>query len=527
MKNRDEIEDLFAASFGNFEETPPEEVKVQLDAKLFPTGTIIHKKSNWKWLIILFPIAIISVFALYFSKRNSNENSELISTQSKTQSALSLTHKKANHQTQMQSSVVKLKEYDSNKINSIVDSNIKTEDTSNQKNKNNLTQVKKTNAEQFSKAKNNLKKSKITTISARKGKEILASKTKNRNQKNGLKSIKIESQKLVTKVKEKSQIDLIDMKSEKINSTNLLTEKQANSKIKATDTSLSKFQTKENQSIEQDNSRIETLNLKIEDSLNKNADSITMSRDHKKETVDSSKLKKENDLKQEIIASKEENKKPSTKWNIALYGGIVNGINILNPTNTQLVEKISTNFSLEATYQFHSKFAVSAGLGFDHRSESLNKNFNQIDSIISGTNVQYIIDSNNVIIDSIVIIDYAFNTVNSSEKQLITYSTFSIPLYLNYTVFEKNKWSGAIGAGIKLNYFKTIVNSSISEFQNPTLSNFGLQVQLRPQLNYNWSKFGIGIYSTITFDVKQAAEWADFTRKRVASGTGIIFKYKF
>jgi len=55
MKNRDEIDDLFASSFGNFEETPPTEVKANLDAQLFPSERIVSKKStNWKWLLLLF-----------------------------------------------------------------------------------------------------------------------------------------------------------------------------------------------------------------------------------------------------------------------------------------------------------------------------------------------------------------------------------------------------------------------------------------------------------------------------------------
>lgn len=43
MKERDEIEDLFASSFGDFEETPPEVIKSNLDAKLFPNNAFYSK----------------------------------------------------------------------------------------------------------------------------------------------------------------------------------------------------------------------------------------------------------------------------------------------------------------------------------------------------------------------------------------------------------------------------------------------------------------------------------------------------
>jgi hypothetical protein len=100
-------------------------------------------------------------------------------------------------------------------------------------------------------------------------------------------------------------------------------------------------------------------------------------------------------------------------------------------------------------------------------------------------------------------------------------------LYFNYTFFSKNNWSGDISAGIRLNYFKTTVNSSSAAFTSPTLSNFGMQFQLRPQINYNWTNLSLGIYGLFGFDAKQAATWSDFTRNRFTYGTGLVVRYRF
>ena len=63
MKNKDEIDDLFASSFGNFEEMPPTEVKANLDAQLFPVGSVTAKKTmNWKWFLFIFPITAFLAF---------------------------------------------------------------------------------------------------------------------------------------------------------------------------------------------------------------------------------------------------------------------------------------------------------------------------------------------------------------------------------------------------------------------------------------------------------------------------------
>jgi hypothetical protein len=275
--------------------------------------------------------------------------------------------------------------------------------------------------------------------------------------------------------------------------------------------------------------KTESSIIKTENNSNDNTanDSLKATTEIVKEKEDSSKITstKNNEVLSEV--KKDNTQKNKTLWSISFYGGIANGINIINPTSTLLKEKIGTNFSIEANYGFHPKMSLSAGLGLELRSEIYSKEFINIDSVVTNYTVTYITDSMNNIIDSIVTYFYENDTTLLTENQTISYTAFSIPIYFNYTFFTKNNWSGAIGAGIRLNYFKTTINSTSANFATPSLSNFGLQFQLRPQLTYNWTNLGIGVYGNFGYDVIQATSWTDITRKRYNYGAGIIVKYGF
>lgn len=519
MKEIDEIEDLFASNFGDFKETPPEVIKSQLDAKLFPSSAVnTSKKSNWKWLLVLIPIIGLST-TLFYNFQATKAT------------------KTANNHNQINTK----KEKDKTSINSI-STNKTLESVNSKPNKNILTNTENKSIQNTEKESNKLEKN--HSIKSKNNNHLL-SKTKNsRSLNQQIKPAKTNetktNQTLVSKASYTTQKKFTDKKSKEnsiLKDESLLVNTSAN--INSTKSIIvdAKNETKSaNTTAPSDKLLVQNRLDKKEDSAeltNSKTDIISSNDSIENENVNSTQkldsTKTNNTDKKMVIeeAKPTNNKENNPSWSISFYGGIANGLNILNPTSTLFTEKIGTSFSLEANYGFTKKMGVSTGLGIDLRNENYSKETMSLDSIVSNYTVTYITDSMNNIIDSIVTYFYINDTTFQTENQSINYTTFSIPLYFNYTFFTKDNWSGAISAGIRLNYFKTIINSTNAIIPSPTLSNFGLQFQIRPQLSYNWSKLSIGIYGQFGYDAKQATTWTDFTRKRFNYGTGLVVRYGF
>lgn len=519
MKERDEIEDLFASSFGDFEETPPEALKSNLDAKLFPNNAVSSsKKWNWKWLLVFIPVIGLSAITFYKLQANTTSKSDKISA--------AVSSKNEYHKSSKDSN----KPYKTAKLNN--SKNTKNNSLTERNKPNQKSNIQKDNDRRFK--KNNLKsienldiKPKSNNKARMKENPMTFSLTKTTKERNSTSSLQSENSNKIT-------ISNSENKANKQPKTqNSENEINSNSFIEVSANSIAKSELVEQNAI---NNQTSTIENKIESTISKTEnntgqnttnDSIKTTTEITKEKTDSSKIAstKINEVLNEIKKDNTQKNKPL--WSIYFYGGIANGLNFINPTSTLLKEKIGTNFSIEANYGFHPKMSLSAGLGLELRSEIYSKEFINIDSVITNYTVTYITDSMNNIIDSIVTNFYENDTTLLTENQTISYTVFSFPIYFNYTFFSKNNWSGAIGAGIRLNYFKTTINSTSANFASPTLSNIGLQLQLRPQLTYNWTKVGIGVYGNFGYDAIQATSWTDFTRKRYNYGVGILVKYRF
>jgi hypothetical protein len=516
MKEIDEIEDLFASSFGNFEETPPEVVKSKMDAKLFQ-GSAVNSSKKWKWLLLLIPIIGLSTTLFYNfqvtkekktainhnqinDKKEKNKSSENTISTSKTAMLINSKSKKITL-TNTENSTIEKAEMKSNKSENkqLITFKNTNKLLSSTKNSESLNQqLKQANT---NKTKNN---------------ESLAAS--NTTQK---KTIKRKQSKENSRLKNKS---LLVNNSANINSNKTITVDAENETKSVNPTATSDKLLIQN-STDKKEGTSEFTYPKTE--IVPSKDSLENVNENSTQKLDSSKT---NNTDKKIVIEEVKptnNKENETSWSISFYGGIANGLNILKPTYTLFNEKIGTSFSLEANYVFTKKMGVSTGLGIDLRSENYSKEIISFDSVVSNFTIIYVTDSMNIIIDSIVTYFYVNDTTLTNENQNISYTAFSIPLYFNYTFFKKNNWCGAIGAGIRLNYFKTIVNSTNSNLAVPTLSNFGLQFQLRPQISYNWAKLSIGIYGQFGYDAKQATTWANFTRKRFNYGTGLVIRYRF
>lgn len=519
MKERDEIEDLFASSFGDFEETPPEAVKSNLDAKLFPNSAFSSEnKWNWKWLLVFIPVIGLSAITFYKLQANSTSKSakNIASVSSKNNLSTSSEKLKSHSKT------AKLNNLKSSKITLPSDRNKSTQNSTNQIN----SESKKQTIESKSRVNSNTNSTERNTSKIKVNPSIsnFTKRTKEKNSTSILQA-KNSTKKEVSVFKNEGTNSQNEQESNRKTNANSSIEKSANNSTNTENNTSNSI----NYQTSTSENKTELNLTKTENNSNENTanDSLKTTTEIVKEKEDSSKITstKNNEVLSEV--KKHNTQKDKALWSISFYGGIANGLNIINPASTLLKEKIGGNFSLEANYGFHSKMSVSAGLGLELRNENYSKEFINIDSVVSNYTVTYITDSMNTIIDSIVTYFYQNDTTLLTENQAISYTTFSIPLYFNYTLFTKNNWSGAISAGIRLNYFKTTVTSTSTNFASPTLSKFGLQFQLRPQLTYNWTKLGIGVYGNFGYDAIQATNWTDFTRKRYNYGAGIVVKYGF
>jgi hypothetical protein len=369
MKERDEIEDLFASSFGDFEETPPEAVKSNLDAKLFPSSAVSSaKKWNWKWLLVFIPVIGLSAITFYKLQANttskSAKNSAAVSSKNE--------YHKSSKVSNTSNKTARLNNSKNTKNNSLTERNKPNQNSNIQKDnerKNIKNNLKSTENLVINPKVNNKAKMKENTRTF-----SLTNSTKERN---STSSLQAEN----SNKKEDSVFKIELTNSQNEQGLNLKT--NANSVIENSASNSTKTENRKSNSI---NNQASTNEPKIESTISKNEnytsenstnDSLKATTEIVKEKEDTSKIvsTKNNEVLSEV--KKDNTQKNKTLWSISFYGGIANGINIINPTSTLLKEKIGSNFSLEVNYGFHPKMSVSTGIGLELRNENYSKEFNK------------------------------------------------------------------------------------------------------------------------------------------------------
>lgn len=515
MKNRDEIDDLFASNFGNFEETPPTEVKVNLDAQLFPVGNVATKKStNWKWFLLLFPFTAILAF-VYLKSNPSNEKQTIQTAKN----SVNTNDKNIKYTDNQQVKVVNSLKSSSENPKS------KNEGTSIHINQKNIVLTERTNTSFSSESINNS----ITPTKISKTKNVERTKTNKEssfiaNNKTGFSNQK-------STLKSNGNSNQITDKQEMQPET-----KYENHKLDESYLSIINELKDQSENIEKNVENVENTDSEIIKSEEKTTSQLqsenvistqTEETKHSEPKIDSTGKAASENATNSTSELKDEKQKFKAKWGISLYGGIANGINVLTPPNGLFYENLGPSLSLETDYQFNKKMSVSTGISYDKRIDLYSKDLFQVDSVVSNFTMQFVTDSMNVVIDTIFTYYYSLDTTYFLRTQNVTSTSFSLPLFFNYELFSKNNWSGAVSAGVRINFFKTTVSTPTTGFSEPTLSSFGVQSFIRPQLKYNFGKIGIGIYGSFGLDIKQPVKWTDFSRQRWNYGTGFFLTYRF
>ena len=221
---------------------------------------------------------------------------------------------------------------------------------------------------------------------------------------------------------------------------------------------------------------------------------------------------------------------------LSLYSGVTGAANQLNPTITTLAasnlsvkELNGYTFAIEASNQMFGQFGIATGVQYSTRNDYLIDAVSVTDSSIVGGQWEYVYN-NPQTQDSIIDSNYVnlYNVaVNTIENESIIQSVaISIPIYFTYEKAIGNHLSLRVSAGARFSYLKLKTLNDNVFVPSPTYSKFGLSLLLRPELRYDFSRFGIGLYGTTGYNAITGMNWETHNRHRYEFGGGLVLRFK-
>lgn len=201
------------------------------------------------------------------------------------------------------------------------------------------------------------------------------------------------------------------------------------------------------------------------------------------------------------------------------------------------------HFQAEATYLLRSSIGVNSGINYFSSSQSFSKTTTSVDSTFTGFTYQpvyadsnaYIYDSNNVIIDSILITyvidsisqaNYEINNVNTIQSSNFRISSFSIPLLFYYNQKLNPNLSLDLMAGGILSFQQIKFRDASNPLNNElSLNKFGVKAILKTSLRYQFNHFGVSLNNTLMYDLKPIQYQSVKARKlSYGFGCGVFWK---
>lgn len=215
---------------------------------------------------------------------------------------------------------------------------------------------------------------------------------------------------------------------------------------------------------------------------------------------------------------------------ISLYTGASFGVNNLNsPAGYEIQQDFGFNTSLEYSLNIYRNFGFSSGIEYASRNESFIENTEVIDSSYQNSYWEFIYLNPNLqdtIIDSNLVDVYSFS------KQIVNYETrintvsITVPIYLTYERAISNNLSFMLSGGVKLSYLKQKILTESASFPQPSYSNFGLSLLIRPEIRYDFNRFGIGMYFSSGYNSLTGMDWDSFNRQRFNFSGGVVLRLK-
>ena len=204
---------------------------------------------------------------------------------------------------------------------------------------------------------------------------------------------------------------------------------------------------------------------------------------------------------------------------------IMQGKNSWADPTIQITEKLSYNGVLELGYKANKSFALVSGFNFQARNENYQTQNIEVDSIASVV-IQYIYEPNIPFpVDSITIVIFNLDTTFTSIQQRGSWRHFGLPLFVDWTMYEKQTYSFGLQAGTVLGLasFKSFDDSN-----NPIeqWSKFSNQWLIKPNFYYHMGPWRYGAQLSLQYDLVLPQAWALQNYKRYAYGLAFSIRYQ-
>jgi hypothetical protein len=501
MKEQDEIKDLFKGSFDGFEVTPPASVKINVDQKVKQIQSI--RKMKW-FLFAGISVFLLALTVLLFSQgENKATNANLASNRileyddKSTNGISERGDKPSKHISQYgdKTNMASCKEID-HKLNLPSSKNQTTQITNNSS----KSIVKSINPDKLSNS-NTSKKTDQTSNEKQAAKQkksknvISASKTKNileaeNNHLQYNKKIKKDRNK-----DKKSKIEKIEVE---------------------------KFEKSYKMRIDENVDGQETI-----------AATFEKNNQVQNKTIDSNMVSNIDSLKGIANDSLEENKqileikKKKRTLLLSLKTGSSLGFNQVNgQSNLALKEKSSFFIQTEIAYYLNSKMAISSGFNYQNNLENISQDQTILgDSMIVSYNYIYVLDSMQIIVDSLAFPVYGQDSTAVNFENSYQVYSIGVPIMFQYTFDLSPKIFLDLSAGAILNLQGSKSNYENLNTSNRTENKFGVKACLRSQLRYQFSNWGVSLNTNFGYDFKPVQSWENVKRKRSYLDFGIGIHY--
>ena len=214
-----------------------------------------------------------------------------------------------------------------------------------------------------------------------------------------------------------------------------------------------------------------------------------------------------------------------SRWSLVSYGGVQSIFNRITSSvplsNFKVEESSGIDFSLDIRYNFSEKISVGTGLDLNTHSLKLTDSVVDMDIIIEG---EWLLT-----VDSVLIYQVTYDTILSTTKVQggIKQTSIGIPLYFSYSTPLSSRLSLRTAIGGRLSYETFGVGTQALGFPKSTFSQFGVSTFIRPEIQYRFNNFGVGLYGKFTYDFKHGIDWESIQRQRCGIGGGFVLSYTF
>lgn len=214
--------------------------------------------------------------------------------------------------------------------------------------------------------------------------------------------------------------------------------------------------------------------------------------------------------------------------------GISNVVSTIQPISsvkrTTISESSGLNLGAEFGYHFNGRIGITGGIEYSASNSEVMEHDTTGQVELVDEYWAYIYNNpvtQDSIIDSNYVYEYGWVSSDITNTSMVKSQSFSLPVYLNYNIPVGTKMNLGLYTGARLNFLNQKFIDDNGAILNPKLSKFSLSVMFRPELTYQFNKFGVGLYGRFGYDVKPGMHWETMRRNRFEVGGGLVLKYRF